>query len=133
MTGMRMNTPDDPNTVGPEFFNWSSTKSFESKAIENYLYISKTYHYLKSKNYKFVFLNFLDPNFPSRSGNFDISTYLPKQAQKKLAHMMDKVPDLYSISLKNDHLFEDDFHPTTLGHMQYTKNILIPYLKTKFC
>jgi hypothetical protein len=113
--------------------NFFASKTQESRSIENYLCITNTWNYLQNKGYRFVFLNFLNPDFPSRISHFDIKKYLPLEQKEMLIQMMDEASDLYSFVLKNNFLSEDDLHPSSFGHMQYTKNILIPYLKTKFC
>jgi hypothetical protein len=118
------------NTIRKEFKEFTVTKTHESRAIENYLYIVQTWNYLKNTNYKFVFLNFLDGDLPSRTKHFDIKKYLPKLARENLNSMIASIPDLYSWSLKKDLLSEDDFHPNADGYESWTKQILLPYLKT---
>jgi hypothetical protein len=117
------------NTVAA-FKEFSMTKTNESRAIENYLYIFNTWHCLKSLNYKFVFLNFLDGDLPSRTKHFSIKPYLPSKIQKNLDSMMTKITDPYTWALKNDLLAPDDFHPNVDGYLSWTKNVLFPYLKT---
>jgi hypothetical protein len=110
----------------------SDTKNNESRAIENYLYITKTYQYLKALNYKFVFLDFLQGNIPSRSNHFDIKKYLPNIAKEQVDSMMSNPVNLYEYAVKTDLLCVDDFHPNPDGHLEWTKKILIPHLKTVF-
>jgi len=119
------------NTVAA-FKEFSMTKTNESRAIENYLYIFNTWHCLKSLNYKFVFLNFLDGNLPSRTKHFDIKPYLPSKIQKNLDSMMTNITDPYTWALKNDLLDSDDFHPNPDGHLSWTRQMLIPYLISQF-
>jgi hypothetical protein len=109
---------------------WAKTKSLESKAIENYLHISGLWHFLKNSNYKFVFLNFLNNNLPSRSLHFDIGNYLPPGIQKNLNLMIERITDPYEWALKNNFLSEDDFHPNINGYLTWTRSVLLPHLKT---
>lgn len=104
----------------------------KSRAIENYLYFCNTWHYLNNNGYRFVFLKFLDHDLPSRTKHFDIRPYLPPAAQLKLDAMMSTIPDPYSYAVKNDLLHNDDFHPSPVGHLDWTRNILLPNLAAKF-
>jgi hypothetical protein len=115
------------NTI-KSFKEFSMTKTAESRAIENYLYMVNTWHSLKNLNYKFVFLTFLDEKLPSRTCHFDIKQYLPLPAQQNLDKMMTKITNLYTQSLKNNLLEPDDFHPTPDGHLEWTRGVLLPYL-----
>jgi hypothetical protein len=108
------------------------TKTPESRAIENYLYLCNTWHYLSNQQYRFVFLNFLDANLPSRIQHFDINPYLPVKAQENLKSMMLNITDPYSWALKNDLLGSDDYHPSPDGHLTWTRQILLPKLQQLF-
>lgn len=119
------------NTI-KSFKEFSQTKTLESRAIENYLYFCNTWHYLSNQKYRFVFLQFLDANLPSRTRHFDIKPYLPETAQKQLSSMMLDILDPYSYALKNDFLAQDDFHPSPKGQLNWTKQILIPKLQERF-
>lgn len=115
------------------FKEFSQTKSRESRAIENYLCITKTYEYLKSKGYKFVFLNWVERGTAARTTNFNIQPFLPEVAQKKLNAMATKLPqDLYEFAIKQDLLASDDFHPSPKGHLEWTRQILLPKLISLF-
>jgi hypothetical protein len=119
------------NTLS-NFKEFSMTKTLESRAIENYLHIAKTYQYLKAHGYKFIFLNFCNASIPSRSQHFDIHPYLPKSAQHTLNKMFAPTIDLHHYALKNDLLSQDDFHPNPDGQLGWTKQMLIPYLISQF-
>ena len=107
----------------------AQTKTLESRAIENYLCIAKTYEYLKSLNYKFLFFNYVDPSAPaSLAHDFDIGKYLPTPTQKKLNLMIEKLVDPYHYAVKHDLLDCDDFHPSPNGHFEWTKQVLVPHL-----
>ena len=109
-----------------------ATQDKESRAIKNYLLITNTWHYLQNNGFRFVFLNFLDSNLPSRTGHFDIKKYLPKKQCKNLDNMIENIIDPYAWSLKNDLLWTDDFHPSPDGHLSWTKYVLLPHLKSRF-
>jgi hypothetical protein len=119
------------NTVR-DFKPFSTTKTKESRAIENYLYMTQTWNYLANRGYKFVFLNFLNSQLPSRSEHFDIGPLLPLLLKNKLKSMIADIIDPYTWAVKTDQLWEDDYHPSPNGHLDWTRNILLPYLKTKF-
>jgi len=125
------------NGIADELKKLSMAKSNESRAIENYLYITKTYEYLKSLNYKFIFLNFINLKEPvcgevGGTYSFDIRKHLPKSAQEKLNLMITKIDDPYHFSVRYNLLDSDNFHPGHYGHIRWTKKILIPHLQTVF-
>ena len=106
-----------------------TSKSLESRSIENYLFISSLYYYLKAKGYQFMFLNFVDPAVPSRTMNFNIKKYLPKNLVKNLDQFIDPtVETIHTWCVKHDLLAEDDFHPSIDGYSSWVDNILFPYL-----
>jgi len=109
-----------------------AVQTLESRAIKNYLIITNTWHYLQNKGFRFVFLNFLNPNLPSRTEHFDIKKYLPKKPCDNLDHMIEPIIDPYTWALKNDLLCTDDFHPSPDGHLSWTKYVLLPHLKSRF-
>ena len=107
------------------------SKSKESKSVENYLYYTQAYHYLKSKGYQFVFLRYLDPQLPNRSGgDFSISDYLTKEQNKTISKMFAEIVTVYEYAVRHDMLKDDDFHPTRHGHLAWTREHLLPYLTT---
>jgi len=125
------------NGISDELKKLSIAKSNESRAIENYLCITKTYQYLKSLNYKFLFLNFINLKDPVRgevggTDSFDIKKHLPKSAQQKLNSMITEIDDPYHFSVRYNLLSGDNFHPNQYGHLRWTRTVLIPHLKTLF-
>jgi len=127
--GGGMNAQSKGNTING-LKNLEQTKTLESRSIENYLYINSLWHYLKNSKYKFIFLNFLDGNLPSRTCHFDIANYLPTTIKNHYNSMFTKLTDLYTWSLKNDLLSGDDFHPSVNGHLDLTRTVLLPKLQT---
>lgn len=115
--------------------NFYSLKSKKSKAIENYLHISFLYHYLKSNNYKFIFLDYLNRSLPNRTVDFDIINFLPKKLKAKYLNMVPRdIEDIYSYCLKNNMLdTSDDFHQTAEGQLDWALKILLPYIGKKLC
>lgn len=119
------------NTVN-KFKEFTVSKSRESRAIENYLYIIDTWHYLKSSGFKFIFLEFLTGDLPSRTCHFDIKKYLPTHLANKLSTMIENIADPYAWALKNDLLnHADNFHPSPQGHLSWTKNVLLPHMRNR--
>ena len=107
----------------------AQTKTHQSRAIENYLYISGLWSFLTAAGYKFLFLNYMNRTLPNRTKDFDITKFLEKPLQKKFNSMMLTVTDPYTYALKNNLLLTDDFHPSPDGHLAWTKDILLPQLQ----
>ena len=107
-------------------------KTPQSRAVENYLLITGLFHYLKEKQFKFLFLNYIDYTVPSRTVDFDIVPYLPAELQQKYKSMFAKnIDNIYHWCLKRDLLSgKDDFHPSTDGHLGWTREVLLPYLSS---
>lgn len=111
-------------------FQVKHLKSLESRAIENYLYITSLYHYLKSQNYKFIMLDYMGKReIPALSNDFSIFKYLPINCQHQLKKMICyDIEDIYSWSFRNNMLSDDYFHPSHNGHLTWTDNVLVPFL-----
>lgn len=101
-----------------------NVKNADSRSVENYIYYTALYHYLKSNNYNFVILNDIDPSLPNRGGDFP-NNY-------NTAHLFDNLQSIYEYSVRNDLLDNDDYHPSPNGHLAWTREILLPYLVDKF-
>jgi len=110
--------------------NVKKIKNRQSRAVENFLYMDLLKTWLDQKGYRSVFLNYIDRQLPSRTTDFEIKSYLPLSCQQRLDEMFGHCQDPYSFCLKNNLLYQDDFHPSANGHLQWTKDILIPYLKS---
>jgi hypothetical protein len=102
------------------------SKDRKSRSIENLLYYTTTYHYLKSNGYPFVFLEYLNPRIPNRTDDF-VNLY-----QQDIDYMFDDIQTLYEFAIRNDLLENDDFHPSPDGHLNWTREVLLPYLVDKF-
>lgn len=117
------------NTKNNAFKSMQAVKSSDSRAIENFLYITSLYNYIQNKNIKFLFLDHLDHKLPNRGGEFDPMDFIPHHLQKNYNQMFTQdIENIYKFSLENDLLSEDDYHPSPDGHMQWTKQHLMPYL-----
>jgi hypothetical protein len=121
------------NTIKPFRENIINLKSAESRAVENYLYVSSLYNYLSNCKYRFVFLNYLDHSVPSRTRDMDIKKYLSNDLKKRYESWFAPVDNIYAWCLKRDLLSPDDFHPTHRGALSWTDNCLIPYLESILC
>ena len=110
--------------------NFGKTKNLESRAIENYLYISNLWNFLQNKNYKFIFLNYIDRSLPSRTRDFDIKQYLPHNIKSNIDHMITDIMTPHNWAVKYNFLDADDFHPLPNGYLDWTQKVLLPKLQT---
>lgn len=104
-------------------------KNQRSRSVENYLYIETCRAWLSDRGYRFVFLDYLDRKLPCRNSDFDISQHLPVDAVDDLKRAMAPIQDPYHFCLRRDLLCDDDFHPSPQGHLEWTQEILVPYLQ----
>jgi hypothetical protein len=107
-----------------------SIKTPESRAVENYLYIDALRAWLVHNGYRSVFVDYLDPSLPNRTRNFNIRDHLPTACQQRLDAVFADCVDIYAFCVKNDLLYEDDLHPSANGHLAWTRQCLIPCLKS---
>ena len=110
--------------------NMGQLKSNESRAVENYLYVSSLYNYLQNRSIPFVFLDFIDRSIPNRSNDVAVDSYLPVKLQQRYRSMFAPVRNFYEYALRNDMLNSDDFHPNNLCHLKWTDEVLVPYMVT---
>ena len=110
----------------------AATKTPESRAYENYLLTIGLKNYLENNGYRYIFLDYIDRTLPNRTWDFSIEQYLPKQLATNYKNSKTDIDSPYAYCLKNDLLHDDDFHPTPDGHLTWTKQVLIPHLKTLF-
>lgn len=113
-----------------ELRNLITIKNKHSRSIENYLYINNLKCYLDQSGYKSVFLNYMlrdMPNWP----DFEIDEFLPKSLKKKFNNLFNNTETIHKYAVTRDLLNTNDlFHPTPQGHLSWTKEILLPSLKT---
>lgn len=121
------------NTDKNDTFNdVKRVKNYRSRAIENYLIITKTWNYLTNKGYKFVFLQFMSDALPSRTLHFDIKKFLPLTAQIQYEKMMTQIINPYEWAFANDQLSLDLYHPNPRSNETWAKEILLPKLQKMF-
>jgi hypothetical protein len=105
-------------------------KNPASRSVENYLYIDTCAAWLQKRGYRFLFVDYLDRSLPRRNSDFDIRGHLPDWARQQLDDLMAPVQDPYSFCLRRDLLHDDDYHPSVQGHLEWTREILVPYIQT---
>lgn len=123
------NQDSSPNTK-INIKNILDVKNQQSRAVENFLYRDSLKTWLDYHEYSSVFLEYIDRSLPNRTTDFDIRPYLPTVYQKRLDEITSKCLDSYSFCLKNNLLYEDDFHPSADGHLEWTTKILVPFLQS---
>jgi len=108
-------------------------KSRESRAIENFIYVSAIYNFLKINGFDFIITNHIDRHLPARDHSFIIEEYLNKNLRNSFINLIDyDLENIYRYCLKNDLQDCDDYHPSEDGHFLWTKNHLVPYIDQKF-
>lgn len=121
------------NTQNQSIKDIDQIKTVESRTVENYLYVSILYNYLLQKQYNFLFLDYLDRSIPNLGYDFQICDYLDDNLKSKYRNMVEySVENLYRYAIKNDLLTTDDFHPSPDGHLAWTKEHLLPFLKSNY-
>lgn len=103
-----------------------NSKDENSRSVENFLYVSSTWHYLKSKGYRFCFLNYA--NRGDINNDFEINNLLPLHLRAEYNKMFLDTETLYNWSVRHNLISEDQFHPSVDGHLKWTQRILIPIL-----
>jgi len=107
--------------------NIKKLKTYESRAVENYIYISGLHHYLTSRGFDFVFTEFSTPG-TKRDNNFEITNYLDPVLVPKFNNLVRKIkPNIGDFATD---LSEDRYHPSVDAQLNWTRDILVPYLAT---
>lgn len=99
-------------------------------SVENYLHVLNLKTYLAP--YQYVLLDFVDYTIPDRSNSFDITEYLPEELANRYRSWFAPVESIYKFCVRNDLLDQDDFHPSSNGHLEWTRQVLVPWLATNF-
>lgn len=114
--------------------NIKKLKTHESRAVENYICISGLHHYLNSRGFSFVFTEFSTPG-TKRDLNFDIANYLDPVLVNKFKNLVRGVsPNLGDYGQQFDIAVDPQkkrYHPTVDAQLNWTRDILIPYLRNK--
>lgn len=95
-------------------------KNNDILALETFINITNSFHYLRSKGYKFKFVQYLNTSVPSRDESFDWQSLLSVDT----TYMINDCQTVYEYALKNDLLSDDDFHPTEQGYQLWVDNVL---------
>lgn len=134
-TCMGISGGSDPTAEGNFEFagHIRKVKSRESRAIENFIYVSAIYNFLKVNGFDFVITNHIDSHLPARDHSFVIEEYLNKNLRNSFSNFIDyDLKNIYRHCLENDLLDNDDYHPSEDGHFSWTKKYLVPYINQKF-
>jgi len=107
-------------------------KTNQSRAIENFLYKIILKNYLENKKYNFLLLDYMHPNSVARDSNFNMHKYLNKNIKNKLSDLSICNEYLYDFVVKHDLLDDDNYHPSPQGHLEWTKQCLMPTILKKF-
>jgi hypothetical protein len=124
--------PESMGNIKQGLKELADTKTPESRAYENYLLTIGLKNYLENNNYRYLFLDYIDRTLPSRTWDFPIEKHLPKQLAEKYKSSKTDIVSPHTFALKNDLCYLDNFHPSPDGHLEWTRQILIPHLKTIF-
>jgi hypothetical protein len=107
-------------------------KNKTSRSIENYITIKSLESYLMLNNFKFIFFEYRDYSLPGRDLNFDPKPFLPLKISEKYQNMMTVMQqNFYRYCLFHNLMEEDDFHPNSNGHLNWTRECLLPSLVDK--
>ena len=110
--------------------NVKKIKSYEARAIENYLNVMELYHYLQDCQFKWAFTEISTPGAYS-DGNFEIRDFLPSKVVAKFDSVVKTIqPNLGDFGLPYLHTSFDKYHPMPEVHRLWTQDVLIPWLKT---
>lgn len=105
------------------------SQGLPARAVQNYLYISNLYHYLRSRGYTSFFVDWLDRSIPNRSNDQDIVPALPPALQKRFLSLVDRTQrNFYEYAVWHDQLQDDDFHPNMHAHHGWTTEVLAPWI-----
>lgn len=121
--------PESKGNITNLFKQISDIKDKNSRAVENFLYITGLWAWLQHKGYKAIFLNYMDNKISFENLDIDIAKFLPKHARAELDNIMIDHHNLYNFAIKKDLLTDDEFHPSPDGHLLWTKEVLLPTLK----
>jgi hypothetical protein len=95
----------------------------DSQVYESVLKAISLYHYLKNKNFNFIFLNYMDPSRDLKSLNSPLTDTFNT--------LMDPVLCLGTYAERTKKIVSNSRHPSPDGYLNWTCEHLIPYLCTK--
>jgi hypothetical protein len=91
-----------------------------AQIYESMLKVIALYHYLKNKNFNFVFLNYTDPAAELK--------FLSSSLTETFKMLMNPVMYLGTYAKETKKLELNDGHPSPDGHLNWTQEHLIPFL-----
>jgi hypothetical protein len=95
----------------------------DAQVYESMLKITALYHYLKNKNFSFVFLNYMNPT--------NELSFLNSPLVNTVKTLIDPVLHLGTYASETKKLEYNDGHPSPDGYLDWTREHLIPYLCIK--
>lgn len=101
-----------------------------AQSVENYLHVLSLKTYLEHYSYPHIFLNFVDYTIPDRSNSFDIAKHLPDALAERYLSWFANCECIYRYCVRNNLLDQDDFHPSSAGHLAWSRDVLVPYIKS---
>ena len=99
-------------------------KNAHTQALECYVTICTTWHYLRNRGFKFKFLNYRNLSIPARDEAFDWLALIPEHLEADRMFMNCITP--YEYAVREDMLSEDEYHPTEQGFVDWCKKHLLP-------
>jgi len=126
-TGLTGGAPGTKGNVQEDVLQRLHTiKSREALSLDTFINVISLHHYLESKGFKHFFLNWRDTRLPARDHAHDWMTDIP---DSKISRLFLDIIDVYSFSLKNGLMQEDDYHPTSEGYKQWCSEVLLPKIQ----
>jgi len=111
--------------------NIKKIKNEYSRALDNYISIVSLYNYLQNKGFKFLFTEYAKPHTVLWK-SMDIIDFLSVDLSNNFIKMCRQLnPTLGEWSLDYLDTSPDGFHPSADCHLDWTRRVLIPYLKNK--
>lgn len=101
-------------------------KNQDILALETFINITNTYHYLRSRGYKFKFLTWRNINLPAIDRGFDWQKHIDDPVD--CSYMFSDIATVYEYCLREEHMSEDDYHPTQQGYQLWVRDVLIKEL-----
>lgn len=102
-------------------------KDAHTQALECYMTVCTTWHYLRNRGFKFKFLNYRNLSITARDDAFDWMALLPEHLEVDSMFMNCTTP--YEYALKHDGLSDDDYHPTEQSFVQWCDKNLLPEIE----
>lgn len=97
-------------------------KNQDILALETFINITNTYHYLRSRGYKFKFLTWRNIKLPARDHAFDWQELLDPPVD--VTYMFTDILTVYEYCLRMEYMSKDDYHPTAEGYQHWVDDVL---------